>query len=255
VGPDDEIGAVARAVHEMALALERQRQDRFGFLAAVAHDLRNPLAVLKLTAQSIAREEVLEEDRARQGFALVGRQVEALNRMTSDLLDAARLEAGKLELRRTERDLRTIVKAAVELYHEAAPPHDLRACFPDQPVPLSCDHDRIAQVLNNLVSNAIKYSPEGSRVEVSLVQTPDHVEVIVADEGDGIALEDRDFIFQPFRRLSSAKYGASGAGLGLAIARRIAVAHGGSLDVDSSPGKGSTFTLRLPLLVPPDPAC
>jgi signal transduction histidine kinase len=211
--------------------------------------------VLKLTVQTLAREPVIDEDRARRAFALVGRQVEALTRMTSDLLDAARLEAGAFELHRSEHDVREIVNAAVELYAEATPRHDLRARLPDAPVLVTCDRERLAQVLNNLVSNAFKYSPAGSRVEVSLAPAADHVDVAVTDEGDGIAPEDHEHIFQPFRRLAATRSGAPGTGLGLAIASRLALAHGGSLAVDSSPGKGSTFTLRLPLLVPPDAAC
>ena len=254
--PDDEIGEVARAFHDMAADLERQRRERYGFLAAVAHDLRNPLSVLKLNTQLVAREPApLDEARVRHAFAIVGRQVEALNRMTSDLLDAARLEAGELELHRTEHDLREIARATVELYAEATPRHDLRACLPDEPVLIPCDRERIAQVLNNLVSNALKYSPEGSRVEVALVRMVDRVELTVTDEGPGIAPEDREEIFQPFRRLSQTKNGATGSGLGLAIARRLAAAHGGSLAVEGAPGQGSCFRLRLPVLVPSDGAC
>jgi len=254
--PDDEFGDLGRAFHEMAAALERQRHDRFSYLASLAHDLRNPLAVLKLAVQTITSTPRLpEEERVRQTFALVSRQVDGLGRMVSDLLDAARVEAGELELRLDPCDLRPIVRAAVELYVEAAPRHELRADIPDEPMVVQCDAARIGQVLNNLVSNAIKYSPAGSRVAVRLVQTPSEAVISVADRGRGIPPEDREAIFEPFRRLPSTRDEAAGTGLGLAIARRIALAHGGSLCVESTPGEGATFTLRLPVLVPPDAAC
>ncbi|HEY3352135.1 MAG TPA: HAMP domain-containing sensor histidine kinase [Polyangia bacterium] len=244
----DELDVLAQAFHDMSVALERQRHERFGFLAGVAHDLRNPLTPMKLAVQGLTRAAALPaETRVREVLAVVERQIGALDRMTSDLLDAAQIEAGELQLRLAECDVGLLLREIVELYEKAEPRCTLSVHAPAGPVPLRCDATRIAQVLHNLLSNALKYSPAGCRVGVALTRAVDEVVIAVTDEGGGIAPEEREAIFLAFRRLPAARRRAGGNGLGLAIARRIALAHGGALEVDSTPGVGSTFSLRLPV--------
>jgi signal transduction histidine kinase len=243
----DEFGELARAFHHMDEALRRQHRSRYAFLAGVAHDLRNPLTALKLSAESLTSAAALPpEGRLRQVLGLMGRQVDRMTRMTSDLVDAARIEAGELDLQLADSDLGALVRDSVDLYADAARAHALTAHTPPTPVLVRCDAARIAQVLNNLVSNAIKYSPRGGRVEVTLTRADDGAVIAVSDEGDGVAAEELETIFEPFRRARTTEPAVEGLGLGLAIARRIAVMHGGSLDVESTPGAGATFRLRLP---------
>jgi signal transduction histidine kinase len=241
-----EIRDIGRSFNEMAAALERHRQTQLAFIAAVAHDVRNPLSAIKLAATTVehASGRAPPEQLARV-IAIVSRQVDVLTHMVSDLLDAARAEAGELAIERMPCDARDLVRRCVELYEAAAAQHALVTCLPSEPVELYCDPLRIEQVVNNLISNAVKYSPSGGRVEVRLRADASHVLLEVSDEGPGIPLEEQQQIFEPFRRGSRSRGTVPGVGLGLAVARRGVEAHGGALELVSVPGRGATFTVRL----------
>jgi two-component system sensor histidine kinase MtrB len=146
-----ELRMIAAQFNAMADSLARQRENQLAFLAGVAHDLRNPLSVLKLATMTTSPERV----------PIMKRQVDYLDRMVGDLLDASRIEAGQLELRPQQEDARALVCEVYELFRDLSPAHQLSMNVPDGPVMLYCDALRIEQVLNNLVSNAIKYSPQG----------------------------------------------------------------------------------------------
>lgn len=226
----------------MADGIARQREDQLAFVAGVAHELRNPLSALSTDVQALGLAPSGQgRDRA---LARVGRQVDRLTRMLDDLLDAARIEAGYLELQPEELDLRREVQEVVRFYAPTAPDRDLVVEAPDEPVTVRGDPLRIGQVITNLVSNAIKFSPEGGPVEVSVGLRGDEAVLTVADTGVGIAPEELSEIFTSFRR--SRPDVASGAGLGLSVVRRIVAAHGGTIEVESEPGVGSTFRVRLP---------
>lgn len=249
--PAPEVGAaelrdIARAFNEMIARLERQREAQVSFLAGVAHDLRNPIQALKLAAGG-AGSGLLPPERAQQRLALVERQVERLGRMVDDLLDTTRIEAGQLELHLEEHDLTQLVREAVELHRPMSARHVLELQVPEHPAPTRCDATRISQVLNNLLSNAIKYSPEGGAVRIRVMPADDGYCVAVTDTGVGIPSSELQSIFEPFRRSSSTRGSIPGVGLGLAVARKLLAAHGGSLDVESEPGRGSTFYAKLPV--------
>jgi signal transduction histidine kinase len=232
----------------MAVALERQYDNRLAFLGGVVHDLRNPLSVLKLSTALLGADRPAQAPQSSEkALAVVRRQVERLERMLEDLLDAARVEAGHLELRLSRRDLRDISRDVVETFRESSPNHELRLALPEQPLLVSCDPLRIEQVLTNLVSNAIKYSPRGGKVEVALEQPGSEAVLHVVDQGVGIPPDDQAHIFEPFRRSGASRELVAGAGLGLFVAQRIVEAHGGRIEVESRPGAGSTFRVRLPL--------
>jgi len=244
-----ELRRVAQQFNEMAVGLARQQESQLAFIAGVSHDLRNPLSALKTSTAILAPGRPLPpEERLRSLLDLSRRQIDKLERMVNDLLDAARIEAGHLELRPEEHDLRDVVRAAYDLYENASEAHPISLDMPPSPVRVRCDALRIEQVLHNLLSNAIKYSPAGGAVELSLAAARHEAVVSVRDRGLGISAEEQERIFEPFRRTRSAQTAARGAGLGLAVARRIVEAHAGRIDVESVPGKGSTFRVRLPLL-------
>src|SRR5262245_45682664 len=117
---------------------------------------------------------------------------------------------------------------------------------PDAPLPLRCDPVRIGQVLNNLISNAIKYSPRGGQVRVTARRMDDRIAIDIADQGPGIPPEESQLIFEPFKRSPSAQTDIPGVGLGLSVARCIVEAHGGKIDVQSTVGRGATFSVLLP---------
>lgn len=243
-----ELQRTASSFNDMAGRLERQTRDLLTFLAGVAHDLRNPLASMSMALQRMERgRPPLSEDKRQSTLEIVGRQVTRLERMVGDFLDATRIEAGYLELKLESCDLRATAREAVDLYAPSSQKHRLDSSAPDRPVEVMCDRERVGQVLNNLVSNAIKYSPRGGNVFVSVEERDSEAIVSVSDWGIGIAPSDRELIFEPFRRTVASRETAPGVGLGLSVARRIIEAHHGYIDLDSAPGVGSTFRVHLPL--------
>jgi signal transduction histidine kinase len=242
-----ELVGVARRFNEMADELTRQREAQMTFLAGVAHDLRNPLGPLKAAAAVLAQE---DRQGTRPNAALLRvleRQVDHLDRLIGDLLETARIEAGEHDLRIEEVDARFLAEEAVELFRPAAANIAFHLSTPPGPVLLSCDPTRVQQVLNNLISNAIKYSGDGGQVAVTVRRERSGVSFSVQDRGVGISEQDQERLFEPFRRTERAEHSlVRGEGLGLFVARRIVEAHAGSLEVRSTEGQGSTFRVDLP---------
>lgn len=247
VSSGDELGSLARSLNSMIEALRRQRTRQLGFLAAVAHDIRNPLAVMRLSADALLQATAPPpEPVVRRSFELVGRQIGRLQRMADDLVDAASIEAGQLKLELGAADVSPVARDVTELLAGSSPRHVVHLSVPAEPVVIVCDPTRIFQVLHNLVNNAIKYSPGGGTVDVTVTPGVDEVVLSVADTGLGIDPTMFDVIFEPFRRVSPNGSGARGVGLGLWICRRIVVAHGGRIEVASELGRGSKFEVYLP---------
>jgi signal transduction histidine kinase len=245
-GPD-ELRSIAIQFNRMADALSRQYENQLVFLTGIAHDLRNPLFPIKMAASVASPDQPLPpDDKVRSMLSIVKRQVDRLDRMIGDLLDASRIEAGKLELRVESQDARSLAREVANLFEAASSKHRIELQIPEAPVPLYCDAFRIEQVLNNLVSNAIKYSPNGGRVQIGVESDSGCAVFKVTDEGMGIRDEDRPLVFEPFRRIRSADREIPGTGLGLSVARRIVEAHKGRLDLKSEFGKGSTFIVCIP---------
>ncbi|WP_437563114.1 ATP-binding protein [Sorangium sp. So ce542] len=245
VGPR-ELGDIARAFNSTAESLERQRQAQLAFLGGVAHDLRNPLSALRLSVSFLTVDGPPPDPRVQRTMAIVGRQVDRLERMVGDLVDASQIEACKLDLKLEERDLRELAQEAVELYRPVSPEHPIELSLPEAPVLVRCDATRIEQVLNNLLSNALKYSPAGGQVDVTVRGGDGRAEIAVRDRGVGIHRTDLPQLFEPFRRLKASAGAIPGTGLGLAVAKRIVEAHGGRVLVESEPGAGSVFRVELP---------
>lgn len=242
-----EFRSIAHRFNDMASTLEDQRNAGLAFLAGVAHDLRNPLTALRLATEMITPEEPLPTDaRVRQLFGRVQRQIDRMERMVRDLLDAARIESGNLQLQLETCNACELASAMVDLFEPATRTHQLVADLPGEPVMFRCDPVRIEQVLTNLINNAIKYSPRGGTVRVTVAQEGDTTVMAVSDQGIGMSAEDREHVFELFRRTDAAKATSPGVGLGLSVARRIVEAHGGGITVASAVGKGSTFTVRVP---------
>ncbi len=241
-----ELRDMAARFNRMAGTLATQHKAQSAFLAGVAHDLRTPLGALRLSVATLSLAgTAISEDRLRKTLELIERQVVRMERMVSDFLDMARIEAGELELDVERCDARELVTEAVELFRATTPQHRLVAETPDEPVWLDCDRLRIGQVLTNLVSNAIKYSPADTEVRVALTSDDGRVVLSVSDSGLGIAADERQLIFEPFRRVKLSG-DIPGVGLGLFVTRRIVEAHGGSIELESEPGEGARFDVSLP---------
>ncbi len=244
-----ELREMAATFNDLADRLARQNSDRLTFVSGVAHDLRNPLSALKMATDLARRgKQPSSPQKLEHTLAIVERQIGRLDRMVGDLLDATRIESGCLELRCAPLDVRPIVGHVVELYRPVSTAHEIIFVGPNEAVVADCDPTRIEQVITNLVSNAVKYSPGGGRVMVSAFAERSEAIVSVSDEGMGIPPEERERIFQPFRRTHRSRELVPGVGLGLSVARKIVAGHGGTLQVESRIGVGSTFRVRLPLV-------
>jgi signal transduction histidine kinase len=192
-----------------------------------------------------ARWRELQPDQRDSFLALIADETNRLATLIADVLDTSRIEAGTFSYVFDDVDLAELVRevaAAAEVGQDEVP---VRATVADVVPTIRADRERLRQVLANLVENAVKYSPAGGTVEVRTTAVNGQVIVGVRDQGSGIAAEDQSLIFEKFGRARSGKT-LPGTGLGLFIARSIAEAHGGTLEVRSAPGEGATFTLALP---------
>lgn len=242
-----ESAELAGAVNRMLDAQVSQQERQLAFVAGVAHDLRHPLSGLTVGIEALGVRD--GEAHRERTLAMLDRQVHHLARMIDDLLDAARIEAGRLELSLHRIDLVSLVEEAILRSRSLWPEYRIDArvkVAPGSPVHVLADALRLEQVLTNLISNAVKFSAPGSRIEVAVAQESEVAVLSVTDEGVGIPSEVLPELFQPFRRHHPEV--APGAGLGLSVVRRIVLAHEGTIDVHSTPGHGSTFFVRLPLM-------
>ncbi len=227
--------------------LEESQRQRFEFVSMIAHELGQPLTTIVGYAQLLGRPNQPEE-RLGQALDVIVSESRRLTRLVQDLGDVARLTTGRFQVQTEPADLAEIATAQVTLAQERSPQHQIRIEGAGTPLPLDFDPDRIAQIIANLIGNAVKYTPGGTiTVRVGAI---DHtVELSVTDEGAGIPQDRLEEIFEPHVRLVPEESGNTprGAGLGLYIARGIAEAHGGQLFAENVPGGGARVTLRLPL--------
>jgi signal transduction histidine kinase len=225
--------------------LRRLSALRADFVSLVSHELRSPMATVIGSARTLqARWRELQPEQRDSFLALIADETSRLATLIADVLDTSRIEAGTFSYAFDDVDLAQLVRevaAAAELGQDEVP---VQASVGEVPT-IRGDRERLRQVLANLVENAVKYSPAGGTVGVTATAMNGRVLVEVRDEGAGIAAEDQSLIFEKFGRARSGKT-LPGTGLGLFIARSIAEAHGGTLDVRSSPGEGATFRLALP---------
>jgi signal transduction histidine kinase len=241
-----------RAHNESLRELDRLKDE---FIDLVSHELRTPLASI-IGFVEVLREEGMSGPDADQCAEVIERNATRLLRLVADLLLLSQIQSGKMAMEFRSADLADIAVSAVEeLRPEAERKHiDLALSATDIPR-LAIDPTRIAQLLGNLLSNAVKFTPDGGRVEVRLGREGDQVVLAVADSGMGIPAADRERIFDRFFRTAFATQQAiQGTGLGLAITQAIVEAHNGTIAVDSAEGRGSTFTVRLPLRPASPPA-
>jgi two-component system sensor histidine kinase VicK len=221
------------------------------FLSIVSHELRTPLTTIKGYAQMLGRK--LDGDDEGQRFAnTIDAQTGRLSRLVDDLLDVTRFTRGQFELTRERMNIVPVLRDVVQRFRLVAPRHSFEFELDPGPAEGYWDHDRLEQVMNNLVSNAIKYSPDGGTITVGTRHDNGTIVVAVRDQGIGIPEEDQEHLFERFFRGKAEKADIKGLGLGLYVTRRIVEAHGGVIAVSSKPDEGSEFSFSLPLL--PQPA-
>ena len=237
-----EIAHLADRFREMAARLsDAERQER-NFLMSVSHELRTPLTAIRGHVDAL-REGVAEDPEARAAsLDVIAREGVRLERLVGDVLDLAKLEARRFTVHTEEVDMERLCDQAYSAFGEEARRRriDYEKHFDAQPTIVS-DGDRVLQIISNLLSNAFRWTPDGGRVELELAASNGNVSVSIDDSGPGVAVEEQERIFRPFWSRDD-----SGTGLGLAIAHELAVALGGSIELDSRPGQGSRFKLVLP---------
>ena len=235
--------AERRRVEELA----RLSQLRADFVSLVSHELRSPMAAVIGAARTLQeRWRMLAADQRESFLALIGDETARLAELVGDVLDTSRIEAGTFSYRFEEVDLGRVVDEAVGAALLAQQDVPVVASVRGALPAIRGDRARLRQVLGNLIENAVKYSPEGGEVRVSAGAANGAVRIAVRDAGPGIPREQQGRIFEKFGRAEVEGGAKPGTGLGLFIARSIAEAHGGSLEVSSGPEHGSTFTLTLP---------
>ncbi len=211
-----------------------------------SHELRNPLAALKLQTTMLQRQLARQGIQAAPALARIEIQTNTLTRLVEELLDVSKIQAGRLEYLQETVDLDTLLQEIIETMQHLHPSHRILVRGTAQ-TSLVGDRDRLSQVFSNLLSNAIKYSPDAQTVEIDLGTTEETVTIRVHDHGLGIAAEQREKIFERFYRSADAKQRViPGLGMGLYIVAEIIKGHGGTITVESEVGKGSTFTVTLP---------
>ena len=229
--------------------LERARAD---FVTTASHELRTPLtAVYGSVRTLISREDALDESQRARLLRMIEQESEHLAQIVDQLLVTAQIDRGRLRMEERDCDITELCTSVIEAA-EARKPESIQLGLvaPASTPPLRCDPPKLKQVLVNLVENAIKYSPEGGRIEVRIADTPDRLRIDVQDEGLGIPPSEQARIFEKFYRLDAEMTrGVGGSGLGLYISREIVEQMGGLLSVRSRRGAGSTFTVTLPRVV------
>lgn len=238
-------------------ALARRRQARNAasdeaakardILAVVSHDLRNPLATIAMAISRLGDGTDVPERRRTECLKLANASIEWMQRMIQDLLDAASIDAGRLSVEQRESDLVVLLVLAASMFEDrcAELGITLKTELPERLPRVNIDADRILQLVGNLMSNAVKFAPSGSRITLSVIDRGRDVVVSVRDEGPGIPAEHVPHLFDRFWH---ARRGArsQGTGLGLCIAKGIAEAHDGHLWVETIEGLGSTFLFSIP---------
>lgn len=235
------------ALAERQRTTERAEEMRRKLVADVSHDLRTPIASLRLLVEAVD-EEVVDEETRRRYLATMRTHIGSLSTMIDDLFELSRLEAGEIDWSMRQVELALLVDETVAAMRPEARARDvdLRSQLGDEPLSARADPERIQRVLFNLIRNAIHHTPADGSVTVRAEARPDAIEIEVADTGEGIPTADRGAVFEPFNRGSDTSRSGDGAGLGLAISRAIVETHGGRIWI--APAEmGTRVRFSLPL--------
>lgn len=249
----DEIGRLARTFNYMVEKVRRTYRAQRDFVSNVSHELRTPLTSIDGFSQALL-DNVAKGGERRHALEVINKESKRLRRLVESLLTLSRIDAGQLDLRITSFDVGSFLSGIIEKLKFRAEEHRIKVILDvaDDAGRLKSDPDRLEQVLTNLLDNALNYSSTGDRIWLrgfrKKLKEKEELRIEVQDEGEGIPAEELPHIFDRFHRVEKSrakKFG--GAGLGLSISKEITEALGGKISVQSEPGKGSTFTISLPL--------
>ena len=235
--------ALIKEQNERLKELDRMKSE---FLSTAAHELRTPLTSI-LGFSEILLKRKLDEERRNRFLKIINEESMGLSALINDLLDLSRIESGKgFKISKAPTDIGGIILENIDIFEHQTDKHVFKVNLPDDLIKIEADKDKINQVIENLISNALKFSPEGGEITVSIKEAKDKLKVNVSDNGIGIPEKDLPHIFEKFYRADNASSEAiGGTGLGLAIVKYIVESHGGRISVESKLRKGSTFTFTL----------
>ncbi len=213
-----------------------------------SHELKTPLTSVQAYLQIMAsRESSNDNEFIASALGKANKQVKKMGELINNFLNVSRLDSGKIQLNKQSFNIDELIDDIMDETRLIVPGRDLLS-LPCPPITVFADRDKIGQVIRNLVTNSIKYSPKGGKVEASCKRSNGQVEVSVKDEGVGISLKDQASLFQRFHRIENAETrNVSGFGIGLYLSAEIIQRHDGKIGVESEPGKGSTFYFSLPV--------
>ena len=238
-----EIGHLADRFREMTARLAESEELERNFLMSVSHELRTPLTAIRGHVAALREGVVTDPELAEVSLQIVADEAERLGRLVNDVLDLAKLDAHRFTVLTEEVDMGRLLERAYSTFKDEARRRGIDYAHESDGAPvIVSDGDRVLQIISNLLSNAFRWTPDGGRIDLLLQSRNGAVEVDVADTGPGIATDERERIFRPFWSTDG-----RGTGLGLPIARELAVALGGRIELDTQLGKGSRFRLVLPL--------
>jgi len=220
------------------------------FVSNVSHELKTPLSLIRMFGETLDTGIVTDEKKRREFYSIIRKESERLTHLIDNVLDFSKMDTGAKKYYFEEADLVKGVKNSLEAYkfHIRENGFKIEAILPDEPVMLKIDRDAISQALLNLLSNAVKYSEERKYIQVKVEKDKDSALISVTDQGIGISRDQQKKIFEKFYQApAAAEKEKQGSGLGLTLVKHIAEAHGGNVEVKSEPGRGSRFTIKIPL--------
>ncbi len=232
------------------VALEKMKQE---FVGMVSHDLRSPLSFI-ISSLALLNEGIVESssEKGKKTLQQVEEEAFRLSQLVTDLLDLTRVESGRFEIHKATVPLDSLVELGLISLTNLITEHEISIVKPENNIDLSIDLERMAQVITNLVNNAIKACEVGGKIEITCTEHPQFVELVISDNGVGLSRDEQLRIFESFVTLPHGKTTSksqSGTGLGLSICKSIVELHGGTIGVDSAPGQGTQFTIKIPSAV------
>ncbi len=245
----DHAGNLSRIIlNVMDITRFRQAEElKSTFISAVSHELKTPVALIKGYAETLRREDAnWDRETINEGLDVIAEEADHLTHLIDSLLEASRIQAGGFKLQPTDVDLPRLAEKIVERFRTQTDIHTFELDFPPDFPLVWGDPERLREVLTNLVSNAVKYSPQGGTIWIGGRPDRQGVTVYVADQGIGIPPEEQERIFERFYRVDRGTRRIEGTGLGLYLVKAIVEAHGGKVWVESAPGRGSIFIFTLP---------